>query len=253
MKKMITFRSPLIISLILCSLIILNLPTLVCSEGKQSENLIELLGSLFQKERDNAAEELRKVFSCSNKEKWKQQLSWLLPEMALKDVEKKLEKMTGRKSNVIIGGCSGGSCSQDYRLDNCYVLRISYHLRTYVHLSDDKYNKVISSEVIERMEYKWVEPPTQFTGIWVTYYVNGRKSHEINYKNGKYNGDCVFFHPNGNKSYIQHYQENRIKGEEFGYFPSGKLMYKGKYKNGKQVGKWVWYKEDGTVDNEIIK
>jgi antitoxin component YwqK of YwqJK toxin-antitoxin module len=35
------------------------------------------------------------------------------------------------------------------------------------------------------------------------------------------------------------------------YYPSGQLATKGAHKNGKREGRWVWYREDGTADEDL--
>jgi len=218
-----------------------------CQEGEQQSHWIEMLGSLKQSERDIGAVKVRGTFTPSNKAVWEKRLSWIQPGMILADIEKKLEELTKRKAEATMGDCSGGSCSQSYRLDRCYVLRISYSLGSYDLRNVNKDNRVISSEVIEQMEYKWVDPPQKFTGTWITYFINGQKSHEVNYKDGKYNGQFISFHADGSKAVVQHYIDNVAEGEDVGYSPSGRIMYRGIYKAGVQVGTWTWYNEDGTV------
>ena len=184
-----------------------------------------MLSSPLQAERDVGATKLRAVFTPSNKQDWEQRLSKIHPGMSKSDVEKAL---AGFKPEIGLGG--GNAYSFQYRLDYCFVLSVWY---------ENQSNKVISSELSESMKYIWVEPTKDFSGKWVVYYINGHKSHEINYKNGRYNGDFLGYHPNGNLALVQHYQQNRIEGEDLGYFPSGKVSYKGQDKNGEMTGKWV--------------
>jgi hypothetical protein len=208
--------------------------------GEQEEHWISMLGSTNQQDRDVAAKKLLVVFHHSNKKEWATRLSWVQPGMGLKDVETKLEKVLGQKIKGMMADCGGGTCSQSYRLDGCYIFTIWCDDRQSDH-------KIISSEIVDQIEYKWVEPPPKFSGVWITYYVNGQKSHEINYKDGKYNGRFTSFRADSSKAVIQHYADNIAEGEDTGYFPSGRIMYRGVYKAGVQVGMWTWYNEDGTV------
>ena len=93
----------------------------------------------------------------------------------------------------------------------------------------------------------WVAPSSGFTGVWITYFVNGRRSHQIHYKNGRYFGTFTTFRSDGSKAVVQHYGVEGVEGEDTGYFPSGALMYRGQYSKGAQSGTWVWYNEDGSV------
>src|SRR5688572_21724834 len=34
----------------------------------------------------------------------------------------------------------------------------------------------------------WIAPPANYKGTWVTWFVNGRRSHEIEYRDGQYDG-----------------------------------------------------------------
>lgn len=235
LKKGSSMIKGVFLFVLFCSVFTINAFAL----DEQGEHWISMLGSTNQQDRDVASKKLLVVFHPSNKEGWKHRLSWVRPGMILNDVEKKLEKVTGQKSKATMVTCGGFSCSQSYRLDYCYVLTIWY--------APGNDNKLISSEVVEQLEYKWVEPPPKFTGVWITYYVNGQKSHEINYKDGKYNGQFTSFYTGGSKSVIQHYVDNIAEGEDTGYFPSGRIMYRGVYKAGVQVGMWTWYNEDETV------
>jgi hypothetical protein len=98
----------------------------------------------------------------------------------------------------------------------------------------------------------WVDPPTNFSGIWITYFVNGQKSHEIHYKSGKCHGEWVTYHPDGSKRSVQNYDHQIAEGADTGLFPSGRTNWRGIYKRGKQVGTWTWYNEDGSVKSTYV-
>ena len=93
----------------------------------------------------------------------------------------------------------------------------------------------------------WVEPPTNFTGLWVTYFVNGNKAREIDYEDGRYSGEFIAYHSDGPKAYLQHYHHHIAEGADTGFFRSGRTNYQGLYQANKQVGTWIWYNEDGTI------
>lgn len=62
-------------------------------------------------------------------------------------------------------------------------------------------------------------------GLWISYFENGTKQSEHNYKNGLLNGSITVF------------------------LNSGKLLYQGFYLEGKEHGKWIYYnKEEHPIE-----
>lgn len=97
----------------------------------------------------------------------------------------------------------------------------------------------------------WVQPPANFSGDWVTYWVNGQRNIVRHYQYGKLDGVGTDFYPDGSSKSVDYFFRNGVSdGEETGYFQSGKIKYKGKYRTGAQIGHWFWYKEDGTVESD---
>ena len=68
---------------------------------------------------------------------------------------------------------------------------------------------------------------TQKTGLFTYYYPNGKTSRTVEFKND-----------------IKHGNENT-------YFVSGKKSMLSNYTNGEVTGHWIWYNEDGSIENEI--
>jgi antitoxin component YwqK of YwqJK toxin-antitoxin module len=95
----------------------------------------------------------------------------------------------------------------------------------------------------------WVEPPPNFTGLWTTYRVNGQKSDELHYKDGKRDGEITSFYDDGSRAVLTRFVAGIQEGEEIGYFHSGKVSYRGIYKTNAMVGTWTWYNEDGSVQS----
>ncbi|MDX1350544.1 MAG: hypothetical protein R3279_09865 [Putridiphycobacter sp.] len=62
----------------------------------------------------------------------------------------------------------------------------------------------------------------QKEGIWISYFENGKKNSESNFKNGVNDGYSMVWYPNGN------------------------VRYFGDYKDGKKVGDWTFYNEEGV-------
>jgi hypothetical protein len=133
-----------------------------------------------------------------------------------------------------------GAALESYRLDDAWLLRCSYQ-------EFGSSDVLLSHELIESLRYVWIEPPAGFTGVWTTYFVNGQRSHEIQYRDGQHFGTFTSFYSNGSKAVVQHYGAEGADGEGTGYFPSGALNYKARYSKGTPTGTWVWYNEDGSV------
>ena len=98
----------------------------------------------------------------------------------------------------------------------------------------------------------WVKPPDKFSGLWVTWHVNGHKAYENEYLNGKRNGTLTAFYDNGSKAYVQHSKDDVSDGNVMGWFKSGKKMYEGQYQNGKQNGIWRHWYENGQMSSESL-
>ena len=64
-------------------------------------------------------------------------------------------------------------------------------------------------------------------GLWISYFENGTKQSQHNYKNGLLNGSLEVF------------------------LNSGKLLYQGFYLEGKEHGKWIYYNEEQQPIKEI--
>ena len=140
---------------------------------------------------------------------------------------------------------SGRTGFVEYRLDDLWVLRCDFE-----YISDNLVKtKLIGQEIVERMRDVWVAPPTKFTGIWITYFVNGQKSREIQYQDGNCSGELTAYNPDGSKNWIQHYDRPIGEYEETGYFPSGRIRYQGQYKTNRESGIWINYNEDGSTNS----
>jgi len=151
-----------------------------------------------------------------------------------------LQLLSSFKVTLQAGVGSGGSYSDFYRLDDAWVLICWFHNK-----GDVLFDRTISPS----LRNVWIAPSTNFTGAWVTYYVNGQKSHEIHYADGKYHGEFIAYNPDGSKCYVQHYDHHGAEGADTGYYNSGRIKYRGVYKAGKQVGTWIWYNEDGSTNS----
>ena len=69
-------------------------------------------------------------------------------------------------------------------------------------------------------------------------------------KSGIAEGVLTTFYTDGSKCVVSPQSNGVPNGEEAGFYQSGRIKYKGQYKAGSQVGKWIWYKEDGSIESE---
>jgi hypothetical protein len=209
---------------------------LLCSaEPPHINALTEKLASPSQVERDEAAKRLREVFEPAPRKTWEPLLAELKSGISNKELQAKL-KPEQREAQLGVG--TGQSHMEEFRLDNTWQLRCWFH---------NEENILREATLVERTRSVWVAPPPEFTGEWITYFVNGQPSHRIEYQSGQYHGTFTANHSNGSKSYVQNYGPDGVDGEDTGYYPSGKVSYRAFYTKGKAVGLWTWYSEQGEV------
>jgi hypothetical protein len=193
------------------------------------------LGEIDPAVRHAAAAQLRGSYVPPKRETWNPLLAAIKPGDTKDAV---LARLTPEQAKVISGIGNGGSHMETYRLDDRWLLRCWFR---------NDADVLLEASLVERMRDVWIAPPDGFSSTWITYFVNGRKAREVEYREGKYHGQFIAYHGSGGKSYVQHYRGHVAHGEDTGYFPSGKVSYRGRYDAGKQVGVWIWFNEDGSV------
>jgi hypothetical protein len=198
------------------------------------------LNSLDQKIRDATAEILRTNYVAPSRTNWDAVINSITNGMTKTNI---LKILSPYKITPMGGAGSGTSYSQSYQFDDAWMLICWF--REFQGGNDVLLDRQLSPS----LRYVWVNPPTNFSGTWITYYVNGQKSHEIHFDQGKYDGEFVAYNPDGSKCYVQHYNHQIGDGDDTGYFGSGRIKYHGVYKDNKQVGLWVWYNEDGSTNS----
>lgn len=219
----------------------LNLVTalLIGSAGFALATPREDLASVSQGVRDAAARELRVSFVPPPRSKWEPVVAVIKPGDRKEYVMGLLEPF---KVTIEFGVGSGQSFSESYRLDDVWLLTCSFR-------RIGKMAEVFRVSLTEQLRHIWVAPAPTFSGTWTVYFVNGQRSHEINYADGRYFGTFTAFRPDGSKAFVQHYGASGIDGEDTGYFPSGRVMYRAFYKDGSPVGTWTHYNEDRSVQS----
>jgi hypothetical protein len=193
------------------------------------------LGSPSQEVRDAAAKVLRANYALPSRTNWEFVVSVVTNGMSDTEVLKLLSPL---KVEPDEGGVNAAYILS-YRLDDAWLLNCWF----------SKKGGVLSERKLEQsFRSVWVEPPTNFTGMWVTYHPNGQTNCQIDYDKGKWHGAFISYYTNGSKAVVQHYDHGVIEGAETGYYPSGRSNYRGFYKAGMHVGAWIWYNEDGTTN-----
>ena len=196
---------------------------------------IDSLGSASQHVRDAAAGRLREAFVATPRSRWEPVVAALKLGDSKDSVLQALKPYGVADAGPRISG--GGASTEQYRLDEVWVLIASF----------GRSDELLRTELTELIAHVWVAPAPDFTGVWTTYFVNGRRSHEIQYKDGRTFGTVTLFRSDGSRAVVQHHGLQGAEGDDTGYFPSGAVQYHGQYRNNAQVGTWVWYNEDGSV------
>jgi antitoxin component YwqK of YwqJK toxin-antitoxin module len=195
--------------------------------------------------RANTARNLRKLLASDEGARtnnrgrlyWEARLNQVKPGMTDDEVKRLLPPADASASGV--GTWSGGTGNRQWRLDDYWMVVVHYYYPDSVHETPPSLRR-------HAREVK-VDLPANFTGTCTTYYVNGQKAFEMEYKNGKYGGSFTAFHDNGRKSVEQHYVDGTCSGADRGWYVDGAPAYEGNYVNGKQDGMWTHWSEDGRL------
>jgi hypothetical protein len=175
--------------------------------------------------------------------------SWdsLLAKLKLGDARTNVEAIL--KANAVAEGAGMGGAGFSHishRLDEAWVLKCQYRWG-----SAGWRQETLDARSLElRPSYVNVAAPTNFTGVWILYYVNGQKCMETYMKDGVWSGDQVNYLDDGHKWIIKHYEPGSPEiGYTQYYYRSDKVMTRGKVDGkGSRIGMWTNYsKLDGSV------
>lgn len=212
----------------------------LCSASILQASSVEDLSSPSQETRDAAAKILRATYTPPPRTNWDLVVSTFKIGSSKTNILAQLHSL-----NLHAGGGvgSGNTETETYPLDDYWTLKCSFTNTT-------AGSGLARVSLVGRPNNIWVEPPANFTGAWKTYWANGQPSHELHYKDGQLEGLLTTFFTDGSKSVISPQHNGVPDGVEEGYHPSGRIAYKGTYKAGKQVGHWIWYKADGSIESK---
>ena len=89
--------------------------------------------------------------------------------------------------------------------------------------------------------FSQAEPPSDYTGDWITKYSNGQTNFKGKYVKGKAEGEGVYYFPNGQIRFKGTYLNGLKDGKWVAYFDNGNMRYKVTFKNGDQVGERIYF------------
>lgn len=137
-----------------------------------------------------------------------------------------------------------------------------------IYNTEGKFVGYAESQLVEEGEYV----NNKKSGVWVKYYPNGNKKHELTFTNNvangyariyyrdgklqeegiwqqnKWAGQYKYYHENGNLKYDWNYNSSgKREGEQKYFHANGMLQYLGDWKNGNEAGLLTEYYEDGSV------
>jgi hypothetical protein len=198
------------------------------------------LSSPVQEIRDAAAQAMRETYVPPARTNWNTLLTSLKLGTPKQTV---ISRFNTLNFSLVPAFGSGNAETDTCQLDDLWVIECTFTPG----ISGTNLSHV---ELRERMRDVLVPLPTNFTGSWTTYHVNGQRHYKFSYKSGQLNGESRSFYPNGHILLINHFRDGKAQGEEICFFSSGRTNYIGHYEDDSRVGLWTWYGEDGLVKSQ---
>ena len=124
--------------------------------------------------RDKAAAELRITFKDTPEIKWNLTVDKIKKGQPKKEILDFLRSFDVKGEG---GAGSGQSHFQSYRLDDEWILICRFQ---------NDGDVLIDRKLERSLRHVWIAPAKDFSGLWVTYFVNGHKSHPINFRDGQF-------------------------------------------------------------------
>jgi hypothetical protein len=135
---------------------------------------------------------------------------------------------------------SGGSTTTIWRLDDQWTVQI---------FSDEPDSLREVGPVERSVRAVWVDPPKDFTGRWITYYVDGHIDNDFTYNHSVYAQQSTYY-DNGQLVMTRHYVAGKLEGPERAFHDNGRVAYEGQYAGNNMVGHWVHWYPDGKIETE---
>lgn len=92
----------------------------------------------------------------------------------------------------------------------------------------------------------------ELNGLKTVCYLNNKIAEEVNFKNGKKEGNNIYYSPEGVILKKLIYVNDELHGPATYYDAYGKVILEGNYKNGKKHGIWKTYKNGKFVKEEVF-
>lgn len=112
------------------------------------------------------------------------------------------------------------------------------------------------NEKTSKLNAKFKRTVQKQNDIWVVqdYYLNDslKRTSNFNDKNlTQKTGVFKNYYPNGKLSSVLEFKNNKKHGPEKAHYITGNISRLAHYNMGEATGKWVWYNEDGSIENEL--
>ncbi len=107
--------------------------------------------------------------------------------------------------------------------------------------------KVVKISKVE-INYKDGKP----NGQMIAWYGNGQKRYETTHKDGKRIGKWITWYENGQKRNEATFKDGKENGKSIAWHENGQKRVEGTYKSGKKNGKWIEWDENGQKSSEKI-
>lgn len=96
------------------------------------------------------------------------------------------------------------------------------------------------------------KPKTKTDGEFIEYHPNGNIKTKGLLKNGKRTGVWISYFINGKVQSESKFDKGKLNGKTAAYYPNGNVQYMGLYINNKKDDLWFFYQEDGSYLKEVL-
>jgi hypothetical protein len=159
------------------------------------------LSSPSPETRNAAAKILRATYTPPPRDKWDALIATLKPGEQMTNVEARLRSM-GMKRGL---GSGEQMLMIDYRCDEAWILQCDYRYQGPYRGKETLYDWRLKLSPI----YFAVKAPTNFTGTWIEFYINGQKCLETVMKDGVRCGDRICYDSTGKTVYVEQYDSKQ--------------------------------------------